>query len=288
MHYYTVLNNRSFLTLEGPDRFKFLQGLITNDINKVSEENCLYAALLTPQGRFLHDFFIYQANDKLYLDVRSDRVEDLLRRLNLYKLRSNVNLRQEDASIICLFGDDISDLEEGQRYATEDFIAYVDPRLKDQGLRVIFSDSIPDEFNAQKVSLHEYEELRLRLGLPEAGSDMLIEKEIPLEAGLDELHAIDWNKGCYLGQELNARTKHRGQVRKRLFPVEFEGNALEPLSVITWNGKKVGTMRSSHKNRGIARLSIEAVTHLKEGEVFQSGETKVKPFLPNWIRLPLD
>ena len=284
MQYYIKLQNRDFLTLTGPDRYKFLQGLVTNDIHKLSEEKCLYSALLTPKGRFLHDFFIYQVGESVYLEVDCSRLEDLNELLKRYKLRSKVDINLEKADVICLFGDLLYNLAEGMRVPEKDFKGFVDPRLKDLGVRIIFSTLDPEKFGATEVTFQEYDKFRLSLGIPEAGRDMIIENAIPLESGLDELNAIDWQKGCYLGQELNARTKHQGMVRKRLLPVEIEGDPVEILAPITWNGVKVGSMRSSSLNKGIARLSLEAVTQLKESESFFCGATKIKPHIPKWLR----
>ncbi|MBL8677325.1 MAG: folate-binding protein YgfZ, partial [Alphaproteobacteria bacterium] len=200
------LSHRGVIEIEGEDKATFLQGLISNDINLVTPTQAIYATLLTPQGRFLFDFFITEKDGTFLLDVKAARLETLLKKLSLFKLRSKITLKgRPDLKIYAYWGEGDLTLE-----------AYPDPRLKTLGARLI-GQAKPN------ISAEEYDLHRLKLGVPEGGIDMLSEKAILLESGLDELNAISWTKGCYMGQELTARTKYRGLVRKRLFPVKIEG-----------------------------------------------------------------
>lgn len=257
------LPHRGVIEIEGEDKGTFLQGLISNDINLVTPNQAIYATLLTPQGRFLFDFFITEKDGKYLLDVESARLEAFLKKLSLFKLRSKVTLKAgPDLKIYALWGEGNFPVE-----------AYPDPRLEALGARLIGQT----EPNA---SAKEYDLHRLKLGVPEGGIDLLPEKAILLESGLDELNAISWTKGCYMGQELTARTKYRGLVRKRLFPVKIEGPALESGAEVFLGDTIVGEMRSSRNDYGLALLRIEAA---KSGSSLTCGEGSLKPYIPDWM-----
>jgi hypothetical protein len=295
---YTILNHRSLLTIEGEDKDSFLQGLITNDIKLLKEENSLYSALLTPQGRFLYDFYLIQKDNKIYLECEKNRCEDLKKRLLLYKLKSKVELRDvtESFSVIAVFGETVSpvlELEEKEG-ATRDFLEgklYIDPRYRGIGARgfVPHTTSFDSFFAPHKITranISAYEDKRLTFGLPEGNQDMIPEKAIPLESGLQDLHAISFNKGCYLGQELTARTHYQGLVRKRLFPAEIIGPQPDSFAPITRDGEEVGSLRSAHNNKAIILLRIES---FKDFEItqnpFQCQTAVLKPFKPAWMVL---
>lgn len=300
MRFMAPISNRGILSLSGKDAKKFLQGLITNDINQLSETKAIYTAFLTPQGKFLYDFFITERFNVLFLEVEKDRLADLQKRLNLYKLKADVTV--EDISdfyqLWAFWGDHVEEVFKltptlGQACYEDRDLFYVDPRWQLMGVRAQFyqptklqekgSDlkthlvvSIPenlatassnplpqDKFlNAgfQKVEFEAYDQQRLWQGLPDGSRDMVIDRAIPLECGLEDLHAISWTKGCYMGQELTARTKHRGLVRKRYFPIEFEGPAPDFGTKIFQETEEVGEVYSSNGPLALARLKLEAVT----------------------------
>jgi folate-binding protein YgfZ len=252
------LFHRGVLEIRGEDKTTFLQGLITNDINEVTPTQAIYATLLTPQGRFLYDFFISEREGSYFLETDSERLDALIKKLNLYKLRSQVTLiPRSDLKVYALWGDNLSlslGLAEERGKAHQN--VYMDPRLVELGARVQGEIPIKD---FRGVPLEDYVRHRLKLGVPEGGEDLIPEKSIPLESGLDELHAISWTKGCYMGQELTARTKYRGLVRKRLFPVIIEGDSPSFGAEIFKNDIPVGEMRSHSGSQGLALLRIEAL-----------------------------
>ena len=274
------LSNRGVLEIEGEDKASFLQGLITNDIHLVNRDQTLYATLLTPQGRFLYDFFIIDNKDSFLLDAEASRMEALLKKLILYKLRSKVILKHRpDLKVFALWGNNVAtffNLKEEPGYTSNG--VFMDPRLKELGTRMI--TSTPPK-NFQQIPLQNYDLHRLTLGIPEGGKDLIPEKAILLESGLDELNAISWTKGCYMGQELTARTKYRGLVRKRLFPVIIEGEAPDQGTEIFFNGDSVGEMRSHNETHGLALLRIEAVRAQNE---LVGGKARLKPYIPEWMR----
>jgi folate-binding protein YgfZ len=279
------LPQRGVLEIQGEDKATFLQGLVSNDIFDVTPEQAIYAVLLTPQGRFLYDLFIAEKNGSFLIDAETQRLEALLKRLTLYKLRSQVNLQlRPDLKVFAIWGLTLSEtlgLKEESGSAREGL--FMDPRLLQLGARGIGEVK---NMGFQQATARDYDAHRLMLGVPEGGLDLIPEKTIPLEAGLDELNAISWTKGCYLGQELTARTKYRGLIRKRLFPVKIEGELPIDNKEIFLGGAEVGDMRTHNGSDGIALLRLEAFEAYEEeqGEL-RCGDALLKPYKPTWMRV---
>jgi len=286
---YVLLPDRGVLSVAGPDARAFLQGLVSNDVTRVSATQAVHAALLTPQGKYLHDFFMVEApGGALLLDCEKDRLPDLQKRLKLYKLRSKVELADvSEAWTVAALPATTLDLEAapGRASAKSGGIVYVDPRLAELGARAL----LPAEglqaamagLGLPEATRADYDRLRLTLGVPDGSRDLEIEKSILLESGFDELNGVDWKKGCYMGQELTARTKYRGLIKKRLMPVQVSG-ALPPAGTpITRDGKEVGEMRSGSDGLGLALIRLE---HLEGGTppVFDAAGVKVTPRKPTW------
>jgi folate-binding protein YgfZ len=286
-----LLGDRAVLEVAGPDRRAFLQGLVSNDIDKVTPDRAVYAALLTAQGKYLHDFFITEMGDAFYLDAEAARLADLKRRLGLYRLRAKVTLGENgDRYIVAAaFGGDALSLldlppEPGAVAPVADGIAYVDPRLPELGARLLLPRGerlAPLEsagFRAEGADA--YDRLRLSLGIPDGSRDLPVEKAILLESGFEELNGVDWQKGCYMGQELTARTRYRGLVRKRLLPVEIDGPLPAAGTPVMAGDKEAGEMRSGADGLGLALLRLE---HLENG--LRCGESRLKPHRPAWANL---
>ncbi len=289
--FYLIAEQRGLIALSGDDRVAFLQGLVSNDVSRVSAERAVYAALLTPQGRYLHDFFIAAIGDALYLDCEAARGDDLRRRLSIYRLRSKVTLTDAAAHYVValLYGADVKTQlglgnEPGAATPWEGGVVYVDPRLPELGARAILPRAQAGDVLARAGlvpgNAADYDRLRLSLGIPDGSRDLPIEKAILLENGFDELHGIDWQKGCYMGQELTARTKYRGLVRKRLLPVEVDGPLPEPGTPVMAGEKEAGEMRSGIDGLGLALLRLE---HLDDG--LRCGASRLKPHRPAWANL---
>ncbi|WP_119461820.1 YgfZ/GcvT domain-containing protein [Rhodospirillaceae bacterium SYSU D60014] len=290
---YRLAEERGVIAVTGEDRRSFLQGLVSNDVNKVSAERAVYAALLTPQGKYLHDFFIAEVGEALYLDCEAARREDLRRRLSIYKLRSKVSVTDAtaDFSVAQSFGTEALatlDLppEPGHAVARAGGIVFTDPRLAELGARAI----LPREVAAEWLSAaaftpapdEHYDRLRLSLGIPDGSRDLPVEKAILLENGFEELHGVDWEKGCYMGQELTARTKYRGIVRKRLVPVEIEGPTPDWGTPILFDEKAAGEMRSGADGIGLAVLRLEYLDQAASPGAFRAGESRLTPRKPDW------
>ncbi len=291
---FVVLDDRGILAVSGADRRSFLQGLVSNDIDKVAADRAVYAALLTAQGKYLHDFIMAAAGEAVWLDGEMARLADLKRRLSVYRLRAKAALDDmQELAVAAVFGAgpcSALDLPEeaGSARPFGAGVALVDPRLAALGARVILTRNEIRPALA-KVGLAEadfasYDRHRLALGVPDGSRDLVVEKSILLEAGFDELNGVDWQKGCYVGQELTARTKYRGLIKKRLFPVRIEGPAPGPTpgTIVTFDGKEAGEMRSSRDGFGLALLRLDAVANEHS---LSAGATKLVPIHPEWMRI---
>ncbi|MBN9485911.1 MAG: folate-binding protein YgfZ [Alphaproteobacteria bacterium] len=282
---FTLLPHRGVIAVGGEDRAEFLQGLISNDTTKVAPGQAIWAALLTPQGRFLNDMFVADGGDgTLLIETERERAPALAKKLTLYKLRSKVTVedRSSTMEVAVVFGSGVEKL-----LPLDGAFAFVDPRLPELGVRVLTAAgqaaSLLAAHGAQPAPVEAYEKLRLSLGVPDGSRDLLPEKALLLESGFDELNGVDWQKGCYMGQELTARTKYRGLVKKRLFPVKIEGPLPAPGAAIERDGQEVGEIRSGAGDRAIALLRLDAV---RAAGPLTSGETRIQPEVPAWMRLP--
>ncbi len=292
---FVPLRERGVLTVVGADRRSFLQGLISNDIEKAAPDRAIYAALLTAQGKYLHDFFIAERGDLLLLDCEAARLPDLQRRLGMYRLRAKVTLAAAPELVVfAAFGPGalvtlgLAD-EPGAARDLAGGVAFVDPRLPALGARLIAPQEASlaalrnDGFAEQDFAA--YDRLRLSCGVADGSRDLTIEKAILLEAGFDELNGVDWKKGCYIGQELTARTKYRGLIKKRLLPVELDGPVPAPGTIISLDGEEAGEMRSGRDGLGLALLRLEALEATRsKGQIMTAGETRLRPLQPDWVK----
>lgn len=296
---YHLSPDRAVITVAGEDRQAFLQGLISNDTAKVSAGQAIYATLLTAQGRFLFDLFIAEQDGRYLVDCAGSRRADLVKRLSMYRLRSKVTIADADPDwcVALVFGEHaaVAFGLAGAAGCASSFgggVAYIDPRLPDLGVRLMLPrttaqatlDGLEAANDAEGAAYHR---LRISLGVPDAARDLTPEKSILLENGFDELNAIDWQKGCYMGQELTARTRYRGLVRKRLLPVKIEGPAPAPGTPLMLSGQELGEMRSSSADGtlGLAMVRLEALAK-DPSPAFRAGDAKLSPDIPGWMRLP--
>ena len=285
--FHTILDSRGILKVSGEDKCEFLQGLVSNDVTNISDSSAIYAAMLTSQGKFLFDFFMYQWKSSILIETEGNRLAQLKKRLNMYKLRAKIDLEDVTASwsVTAIWGSDVLasiglSKNPGSATAWQGGLIAVDPRISSAGARALLPKNHDIQLPGNSVSHSEYDLHRLDLGLPDGGRDMILEKSILLENGFDELNGINWNKGCYIGQELTARTKYRGLIKKRLVPVKVDG-VMPPVGTpILLDGKSVGELRSGRDDRALAILRIE---HLqKTGSKFTAENATVSPKKPNW------
>lgn len=282
---FTLLPHRGVIAVSGADRVAFLQGLISNDTTKVTPDRAVWAALLTPQGRFLNDMFVVDGGDEtLLLETERERAPALARKLGLYRLRSKVTVedRSPALEVAAVFGPGAD-----QVLPVEDAVTFTDPRLPALGLRVLaptgHASDLLSSRGAAPASLEDYDALRLALGVPDGSRDLMIEKALLLENGFDELNGVDWKKGCYMGQELTARTKYRALIKKRLFPVRIEGTLPVPGTIVSRGNQEVGEVRSGAGQRALALLQTDAA---RSGDALVADGARVIPEIPAWMRLP--
>jgi folate-binding protein YgfZ len=265
------LPGRGVVEVTGADRAAFLQGLVSNDVTRAAPGVAVWAALLTPQGKYLADFFVFAEGKRLLLDCARDAAPGLVTALSRFRLRSKVALRDASAEFAGHAG-------WGGAPLPDDALAAPDPRLPEAGWRAL--SPVPLQADA---TAEDYDRHRLSLGLPDGAPDLEREKSVLLEGGFDELSGISWTKGCYMGQELTARTKYRGLLKRRLFPVAVDGPAPPPGTPVTRDGAEVGEMRSARDGLGLALLRIEAA---EAGAPLRCAEATLTPRIPGWMRLP--
>jgi folate-binding protein YgfZ len=235
------LDDRAVIALGGPDARDLLQGLITNDMARLELGKALYAALLTPQGKIVTDFLLVEGDGAILLDCAAEAVEGLLKKLKLYRLRAKVEIEPRPQLGVYV------------GLALSDAIAFADPRLAALGPRAIAARA---EMPAGLSGAAAYHAMRLALGVPE-GADFGNDKIFALDGGLEELHAIAFDKGCYVGQELTARMKHRGTARKRLLVVEADATLPPPGTEIRDRAQALGEIISHYGTRAFALIRLD-------------------------------
>ncbi|MGQ3047291.1 MAG: CAF17-like 4Fe-4S cluster assembly/insertion protein YgfZ [Niveispirillum sp.] len=271
------LSNRTIIAVGGDDRISFLQGLVTNDVTNL-EGKAVWSALLTAQGKYLHDFIILADGDRLLLDVEAGRRDDLIRRLRMFRLRAKVDLTDLTGQFAIFARLDAAQAERGTVTRVEGGWQIVDPRQAGLGHRLILPVN-----TVATGDFADWDRTRMTLGIPDGSRDLIPEKSILLDNGFDELSGVAWNKGCYVGQELTARTKYRGLVKKRLLPVQVTGPLPVAGTIVNRDGADVGEIRSGHDDLALALIRLDALS----GEVpLLCGGATLAPMPPSWINLP--
>lgn len=259
---FEVLNNRIIITLAGPERRSLLQGIITNNVSGL-DKGGVYSALLTPQGKFLFDFFLIEVDDTIYLDCEKDAFTTLFQKLLMYRLRSNVEILDSSEKYHVLSSDD-----------KQDGISFKDPRHPDMGYRTIVTE-LPEG------TLSDYHSRRIKLGIPEGSHDFIMDKSTIHEGHFEDINGVDFEKGCYVGQEVIARMKYRGKIKKQMFPVSLSGPAPDFGAEITdENDNKIGDIRSHTDGFAIALFRTDKMTF---GTDYKCGDITVTPYKPDWI-----
>ena len=248
--------NSKFFIIYGKDSKSFIQNLITNDIEKCEDGKIIYSCLLTPQGKFLADFFIFNINDNYFFETNDKFYNNLLGRLKIYKLRSEIEIKEiNNLYSYSLFNIDY----EG------DYNVYLnDPRNINLGKKLITDKKILIEKERFKeINETKYHEILINHTTPYSPFDILENKSLLLENNFDNLNAIDWDKGCYVGQEITARMKYRGLLKKKLYALKIKsGDVLEGDELIVDN-KKIGTIVSKANSNIFAALNINFVNEIK-------------------------
>ncbi len=292
-----ALTDRAILRIEGPEARAFLQGLVSNDVDRVTPERSLYATLLTPQGKFLFDFMIVQQDDGLLLDTGAARAAMLLKRLTLYKLRAKATITDVTASwsVHAVFP---APGAAGATRADGPALCVTDPRHGGLGLRVYTpaGADLPQTIAAlREGTATDYARHRFALGVPVADEDLIPEASFLLESDVEDLNGIDFKKGCYVGQELTARTKHRGAVRKRILPLDLAGEGAVPApgSIVEAGGREIGAVTSGialadgPKRRVLALMRLDRLGEAEaNGAAVNIAGEPATVIRPDWLNLP--
>jgi tRNA-modifying protein YgfZ len=247
--YVSFLPDRSVLRISGIDAYKLLQGIITNNVMLLETQPAIFSALLTPQGKFLYDFFLVRDGESILLETEHRQITGLMQKLTMYRLRAAVHFELLPHAKVYAAADAM--------HLPQGGICYADPRHPALWTRCI--DMKATDIAAS--SSDAYHAHRLSIGIPEGWHDLVAERSLLIEHGYDLLHAVDFRKGCYVGQEVTARSKYRGVVRKTLYHV-YADSLLPSAGTVIWQGedhRDIGEMRSSVAGVGLALLRIEDV-----------------------------
>jgi tRNA-modifying protein YgfZ len=247
-----MLEDRAVIRVSGEDATSFLQGLLTNDLERLHPSEARYAALLTPQGKILFDMIVVRApgaEPSYLIDCTAAQAADLAKRLGFYKLRAKVAIADmsADRAIVAFWGSEPPGVDEG--------VLYADPRDPRLGRRAILPRPTAAAFGSEHVN--EYEGLRIAVGAPKGGLDFAYGDAFPHDANFDLLHGVDFDKGCYVGQEVVSRMKHRGTARKRIARVKLSGPSPAPGTPVLDRELAVGALGSSSGREALALLRLD-------------------------------
>ena len=274
MSQFVALPDRSVVMLYGSDAKQLLNQTTTNNILNLAQNKSLYALLLSANGRYLYDFFVVQYEKCLLLDCYSVDKEEIIEKFLLYRLQSKVVIKEKKSYKVGVFiGEKYSKYECGYTYCEDDTIFFQDPRLSKLGLRVIFneSNSALNEMCNDLGKYEDYEVLRISNGVPDCTKDMVKGASFPLQFGMERLNAIDFNKGCYIGQEVVARMCRAG-VKKKIYTIISESGSFPDVK-ITHAGQEVGILLSNIRNIGLCLLDVNMSSDSCDLKV---RDTKVK------------
>lgn len=256
------LNRRALIRLSGPDARAFLQGQITQDVLTLPEGGLRYGAILTPQGKLVCDLFVAEAGGDLLLDLPADLRESLLRRLTMFRLRAKVDLAADETPVFAVWNGEAPG-------------ARPDPRLPVLGSRLYGEAAATADEDA-------YDAFRLGTGATDPQVDAPPETTYPIEANLDLLNAIDFHKGCFVGQETTSRMKRRGTIKSRMLPIVFDGPPPPyGTEIVTGEDLRAGEVRGGRPGRALALVRLDRI----EGQTLTAGETTVSVDRPAWLEI---
>jgi len=281
-----LLPERGVVKVAGDDARRFLNGLVTNDMARVAPGKSCFAALLTPQGKIIVDFIIAEASAEdgggFFLDCPRALAGALVERLNFYKLR---------AKVIC---EDLSEvlgvMAVWNNGGESDYgLCYPDPRLPALGMRVMLPPHLAAEaaadLGATLADADSYEAHRIALGVPRGGLDFMYADTFPHEADMDQLNGVDFDKGCYVGQEVVSRVEHRASARSRVVPIAYDEFSPVPGLPVMAGGKQVGTLGSTAKGKGLALLRLDRIEDaLTGGIALEAGGITIRAVKPDWAK----
>ena len=289
-----ILEDRGILFVDGADAKDFLQNIITNDINKVSDAKSCFASLLTPQGKFLFDFLVIKHKKGYFLDCEKIQIDELFKQLSLYKLRSDIqilNLSNEFV-VAALSYEKFKSLKSSEdelgftiRYEEDPIL--LDPRNKKLGARLVINLEklylSLKKLDLKSSKLEEYYNLSFDLGILQNNTNKLKDKIFGIECNFEELNAINFKKGCYVGQENTSRIKLRNKLRRRILPVKKIVGEISENDIIKYKGSEIGkVIISTPYSFALVKVVEPDLNEFTNTELI-CGKSKVKIFKPEWI-----
>lgn len=271
------LTRRGVVAVGGPEAEHFLNNLVTAEVTRAAPGQSVLAALLSPQGKILFDFIIVRDGERFMVDIARDQIEAFIKRLTMYRLRAKVTIEDVSAAnrVVALWGANIPHI---------DGAAAPDPRLASLGWRIVMPSDWPVEYrDFVRVSEADYDRHRIALGIPEGGIDFAFGDAFPHDADMDDLGGVDFDKGCYIGQEVVSRMEHRGTARRRFITVTADAALPAPGTELKAGERPVGTLGSSADGSGLALVRLDrAKEALDAGTPIMADGTPVTLTIPGW------
>ncbi|PPR45574.1 MAG: tRNA-modifying protein YgfZ [Alphaproteobacteria bacterium MarineAlpha5_Bin8] len=273
------LKESKFIVISGDDCKDFLQSIVTNDINKCDDNKSIYSCLLTPQGKFIADFFVTFYNDGYLIEINEKFFNDFINKLKIYKLRSKIEIK-ENKSFLSIVVLENNLLEE----SSDKIIYFKDPRKENIGIKYYIKESILNDvitkFNLNEINFKIYRQKLMRNLIPYSVEDLIVNKSLLLENNFQNINAIDWNKGCYIGQEITARMKYRSLLKKQIYALKKISGSVKIGEILLDNNTNVGKVISFSDQYLLAMLKIESA-EIKKGNKtsFKTSNNGVVNFL---------
>ena len=289
-----TLEDRGFIQVNGPEAKEFLQNIVTNNVEKVTLESTLFSSILTPQGKYLFDFFIINLKDSYLIECEKKSTSEIIKLLNFYKLRSKVNFidlsEKYVTAVISLekFKEiNSSNLSKGYTASYQEDFLYIDPRNEKLGAKII-SKSENIHFTIKKLNLKivdkkNYYNKSFELGIPQIKLNKLKDKIFGIENNLDELNGIDFKKGCYVGQENTSRIKLRNKLRRRILPVQKITGEISENDIIKYKDSDVGKIMIEKPYPFALVKVVDPDLREFANTELECGNSKVKILKPEWI-----
>ena len=289
-----TLKDRGFIQVKGPESKDFLQNIVTNDLEKVTNDSTIFASILTPQGKYMFEFFIIKLKNDYLIECEKKITKEVIKTLNFYKLRSKVDFIDLSENYIALIISlekfkeiGKSDLIKGKTINYEEDVVYIDPRNEKLGAKIISKveniNILIKKLNLKNTDQKKYYDKSFQLGIPQIDLGKLKDKIFGIENNLDELNGIDFKKGCYVGQENTSRIKLRNKLRRRILPIEKVSGEVSENDAIMFKGSQIGKILINKPySFALVKVVDPELEEFVNSELI-CGKSKIKIIKPIWI-----
>ena len=289
-----TLEDRGFIQVKGVEAKDFLQNIVTNDLEKVTNNSTVFSSILTPQGKYLFEFFILKLKDAYLIECEKKSAEEIIKLLNYYKLRSKVdfiNLNKKYAAFAITLEKfkeiDNLNLSKGNTISYEEDLIYIDPRSEKLGAKIISKienvQTKIKKLNLNFVDKNKYYKKSFEFGIPQVDLNKLKDKIFGIENNLDELNGIDFKKGCYVGQENTSRIKLRNKLRRRILPIQKIAGEISENDIIKYKNAEIGKIIISKPYYfGLIKVVDPDIEEFANIDL-NCGNSKIKIIKPEWI-----